>query len=478
MGAAGRAARHRLRHAHRLRRPRRAEGPHPGGPGLLPEARHLAVARRPRRAARGRRDPRLRGRDRAGDRQPVRRVGEAAAWAAVAAVTAANDLGVYDLRWRTRAPTCAPRAATASPRSGPGCCPPRSSTRPPSAHARLAQRRAGAGRHHRRRCCSRSPSSSADLSQLITLEPGDVILTGTPAGASTFGPGDVVEVEVEAAGRSTGRLVSTAVRGTAPFARLQRAAQGRPPAAGGSLRARATRRTRASTTSWLRERGQRGRARHPVVAAAQARPEQRHHRRAALHPTRHPARRHRAHAALRAQPRGPLRAPTAAATTRRSGVRRRRRGRGDRHGGPRRDRRGHARRHPRPPRPGSAGPRASSPTAACATPTPSPPSASRPTSRTRTRPCSAASTCRGTSDVTIACGGTTVQPGDIIVGDADGVLVIPPGARRGGRRRRIAQEDEEAFIAEMVREGHPVRRPLPDERRVAGPVRGASGSHD
>ncbi len=37
----------------------------------------------------------------------------------------------------------------------------------------------------------------ADLSRLITLEPGDVILTGTPAGAGVAQPGDVVEVEIE-----------------------------------------------------------------------------------------------------------------------------------------------------------------------------------------------------------------------------------------------------------------------------------------
>src|SRR5690625_705635 len=52
----------------------------------------------------------------------------------------------------------------------------------------------------------------ADLSQMMTLEAGDVILTGTPAGSSVAQPGDVVEVEVDApqaAGApSTGRLVS------------------------------------------------------------------------------------------------------------------------------------------------------------------------------------------------------------------------------------------------------------------------------
>ncbi len=41
----------------------------------------------------------------------------------------------------------------------------------------------------------------ADLSRFITLEPGDVILTGTPAGAGVVEPGDVVEVEIEGVGR-------------------------------------------------------------------------------------------------------------------------------------------------------------------------------------------------------------------------------------------------------------------------------------
>jgi hypothetical protein len=46
----------------------------------------------------------------------------------------------------------------------------------------------------------------ADLSRLMTLQPGDLILTGTPAGASVLEPGDIVEVEVDGSRRSTGRL--------------------------------------------------------------------------------------------------------------------------------------------------------------------------------------------------------------------------------------------------------------------------------
>ena len=63
---------------------------------------------------------------------------------------------------------------------------------------------------------------TADLSQLMTLEPGDVILTGTPAGASVVVPGDVIEVEVDAPDApqapSTGRLVTRVADGSAPLA--------------------------------------------------------------------------------------------------------------------------------------------------------------------------------------------------------------------------------------------------------------------
>jgi 2-keto-4-pentenoate hydratase/2-oxohepta-3-ene-1,7-dioic acid hydratase in catechol pathway len=47
----------------------------------------------------------------------------------------------------------------------------------------------------------------ADLCRLITLEPGDVVLTGTPANSRPMDPGDVVEVEVT----GLGRLVNTVV---------------------------------------------------------------------------------------------------------------------------------------------------------------------------------------------------------------------------------------------------------------------------
>ena len=56
-------------------------------------------------------------------------------------------------------------------------------------------------------------------------------------------------------------------------------------------------------------------------------------------------------------------------------------------------------------------------------------------------------------DGTIACGGAAVQPGDVIVGDADGLLVIPTALVEEVVADAIEQEREEEFIAERVAEG-------------------------
>jgi 5-oxopent-3-ene-1,2,5-tricarboxylate decarboxylase/2-hydroxyhepta-2,4-diene-1,7-dioate isomerase len=52
----------------------------------------------------------------------------------------------------------------------------------------------------------------ADLARTLTLEPGDVILSGTPANSRPVEPGDVVEVEVE----GLGILRNTIVEGSIP----------------------------------------------------------------------------------------------------------------------------------------------------------------------------------------------------------------------------------------------------------------------
>ncbi len=49
----------------------------------------------------------------------------------------------------------------------------------------------------------------ADMARLITLVPGDIILSGTPANSRTVYPGDVVSVEVEGLGMLTNHIVSS-----------------------------------------------------------------------------------------------------------------------------------------------------------------------------------------------------------------------------------------------------------------------------
>jgi 5-oxopent-3-ene-1,2,5-tricarboxylate decarboxylase/2-hydroxyhepta-2,4-diene-1,7-dioate isomerase len=65
----------------------------------------------------------------------------------------------------------------------------------------------------------------ADVARLITLEPGDVILTGTPAHSRPVEPGDVVEVEVEGIGRLRNKIVESDRELTGPGEMPQVSAQ-------------------------------------------------------------------------------------------------------------------------------------------------------------------------------------------------------------------------------------------------------------
>jgi regulator of RNase E activity RraA len=64
------------------------------------------------------------------------------------------------------------------------------------------------------------------------------------------------------------------------------------------------------------------------------------------------------------------------------------------------------------------------------------------------------------TDVVIACGGAAVVPGDFVVGDGDGVLVVPAGLTAEVLAEMLveAEEDErrDAWIAARVAEGEPV----------------------
>ncbi len=59
-------------------------------------------------------------------------------------------------------------------------------------------------------------------------------------------------------------------------------------------------------------------------------------------------------------------------------------------------------------------------------------------------------------DVTIACGGAAVQPGDVLVGDDDGVIVIPPALVAEIVAEAAAQEAEDAWVFDRVAAGEPV----------------------
>jgi 5-oxopent-3-ene-1,2,5-tricarboxylate decarboxylase/2-hydroxyhepta-2,4-diene-1,7-dioate isomerase len=65
----------------------------------------------------------------------------------------------------------------------------------------------------------------ADLCRLITLEPGDVILTGTPANSRPMRPGDLVEVEIEGIGRLANTIEEWDVDLTGPGEQMLVSAQ-------------------------------------------------------------------------------------------------------------------------------------------------------------------------------------------------------------------------------------------------------------
>lgn len=72
------------------------------------------------------------------------------------------------------------------------------------------------------------------------------------------------------------------------------------------------------------------------------------------------------------------------------------------------------------------------------------------------------------TDVVVACGGMAVAPGDIVVGDDDGVLVIPVALLPDVLADAERQEREDAWIARRVAEGESVRGlfPMNDEWRA------------
>ncbi|WP_043442274.1 fumarylacetoacetate hydrolase family protein [Arthrobacter sp. L77] len=388
---------------------------------------------------------------------PARRVSPGTAWSHVRWVTASNDLGVYDLRYADKGSNLRSKGADGFTPVGPGLLP-ADAVDPAALRIRTWHNGALVQDDTTDDLLFPFARLIADLSQLLTLEAGDIILTGTPAGASVAGPGDLLEVEVTAGGLATGRLATTVTEGTTPLAAFgarpkvddvqreeaygSREAAGLPapaivltPALKATLESVST----ATLSSQLRKRGlnnvsidgltstQPGR--RVVGLARTLRYVPNREDLFVTHGAGYNAQKRAVDTvdegeilvmeargekgtgtvgdilALRAQVRG------AAAIITDGGV------------------------------------RDFAAVAAMDMPTfyanPHPAVLGR-----RHIPWD--------TDVTIACGGTTVQPGDIIVADADGILVIPPALAADLAEDAVAQEREEVFIAEMVADGHGV----------------------
>jgi regulator of RNase E activity RraA len=67
----------------------------------------------------------------------------------------------------------------------------------------------------------------------------------------------------------------------------------------------------------------------------------------------------------------------------------------------------------------------------------------------------------------ISCGGVVINPGDIIVGDKDGVVVIPQGDAETIYQEAKKVSEKEKIILEDIRKGNPIDRSWIDEKLKA-----------
>lgn len=392
--------------------------------------------------------------------KPARRVGIEDAWSHVEWVTASNDLGVYDLRYADKGSNLRSKGGDGFTPVGPALIA-ADAVDPAGLRIRTWHNGELVQDDTTQDLLFPFARLVADLSQLLTLEEGDIILTGTPAGASVAKPGDVVEVEVSAGeptALSTGRLVTRVADGTTPFADFgarpktddvqREEAYGSREAAGlaatapilsPELKAKLESVCTATLSSQLRKRGLNNVS---IDGLTSTRPDKRTvglARTLRYVPNREDL--FKTHG-------GGFNAQKKAIDSVNEGEILVMEARGEKGTGTIGDilaLRAQVR--------GAAaiitdgGVRDFSAVAAMDMPTyyanPHPAVLGR-----RHIPWD--------TDITIACGGTTVQPGDIIVADADGILVIPPALAEEVADDSIAQEREETFIAEMVQQGHSV----------------------
>ena len=141
----------------------------------------------------------------------ARRVRPADGWDHVAHLTAANDFGVYDLRYADRGSNVRSKGIDGFTPLGPRLIDARNVDLTKLRLRTWVNGNLAQDAWPAQDLLFGFGDIVADLSRLLTLEPGDVILTGTPTGSTVVTPGDVVEVEVSAGDLSSGRLRSPIV---------------------------------------------------------------------------------------------------------------------------------------------------------------------------------------------------------------------------------------------------------------------------
>jgi RraA family protein len=83
----------------------------------------------------------------------------------------------------------------------------------------------------------------------------------------------------------------------------------------------------------------------------------------------------------------------------------------------------------------------------------------------------------GEINVPVACGGVVVHPGDIVAGDADGVLVIPRGEADAVLERARRKQSDEAATRQAIDAGNWDRSAYSDERLLAMGCRIIDSAH-
>jgi 5-oxopent-3-ene-1,2,5-tricarboxylate decarboxylase/2-hydroxyhepta-2,4-diene-1,7-dioate isomerase len=150
----------------------------------------------------------------------MKSVPEAEALSYVAGYASANDVGLHDFRHADRGSMLRVKGQDGFLPLGPQVVPasefdPTSFTLRTYLNGRVVQETTAADLIYP------VAYQLADLCRLITLEPGDVLLTGTPATSRPMEPGDAVAVEISGLGRLENRVVEWDVDLAGPGAQLE-----------------------------------------------------------------------------------------------------------------------------------------------------------------------------------------------------------------------------------------------------------------